>query len=584
MGLNRGAWVDDETNETHDTMTGDPNIALVLRAALAAALAATLLASPAGAAKSYRFNGSGWGHGIGLGQYGALGLAQEGWGPVRIVKHYYTNTKVARRDPPKGRFRVGLLQRRKRITITVQRGAAILRLASGRRVETIRAGDTRRVIITRSKRYRVKRPGGSVVGKRLWGAADDPLEVRLKNGGVVRVPEWGHAAGRGFLRLKIVGRGSAHLVAVVPAEQYLYGLGEVPSSWPMRALKAQAIAARSYAYVVTKVGRAGCACDIFASTRDQAYIGYDKEAGVAGDRWVSAVQGTARQVGVYGGAVIQGLYSSSSGGYTENVEYVWGGGPIAYLKGVCDPGDWTAANPNRVWSTSFTARELASKLGRPGGMVRVTAFTVTQRGVSGRVVTATIKGRKAGGQTVSWTTSGWNLRSRLGLKETRFWVNQDRQVTGKIRTKYDELSCRPGIARSNQKKIQGGRWQRFDDGRMYLHAGRKRVTWVRGPVLDRYLELKAHRGFLGRPWAFGGEAGGVRARFDGGDIYFHQAVGAFEVHGPVLDAYRGEGGPTSALKFPTSDVVTEGDGTLVSTFEGGTIACEPDAGCTVTPA
>ena len=564
-------------------MRGDPRIATVLRAALTAAVAASLLATPAGAAKSYRFNGSGWGHGIGLGQYGALGLAQEGWGPARIVKHYYANTSVTQRNPPKGRFRVGLLQRRRTITITVQRGAVTLRLAKGRVVETIRKGATRRIIVTNSKRYRIKRPNGRVVGKRLWGAADNPLEFRPKNGGVVRVPEWGHAAGRGFLRFKIVGRKSAHLVAVVPAEQYLYGLGEVPSSWPMGALKAQVIAARSYAYVVVRAGRSGCACDIFASTRDQAYVGWDKEAGAAGDRWVNAVQGTAKRVGVHGGAVIQGLYSSSSGGFTENVENVWGGGPIAYLKGVCDPGDWTSANPNRVWSTSFTAREVATKLGRPNGMVRVTDFTVTKRGVSGRVVTATIKGRRVNGSIVSWTTSGWDLRGRLGLKESRFWVNQDRQVTGAIRTKYDELECRPGLARSNQKKITGGRWQRFDEGRMYHHAGRKRVTWVRGPALQKYVDLSAHNGFLGRPWAFGGEAGGVRARFDGGDIYHHETVGAFEVHGPVLQAYRNHGGPTSDLGFPTSDVVTEAGGTLVSTFEGGTISCEP-AGCTVTPA
>lgn len=562
-------------------MTRDPKTA-VLRAALVAAVVAGLLAAPAGAATSYRFNGSGWGHGIGLSQYGAFGLAQDGWGPARIVKHYYANTSVQRRDPPKNRFRVGLLQGRRSFTLNVQRGKAVLRLASGRVIERVRAGASRTVIIARG-RYRIRRPGGGVVKGRLWGSAKNPLEIRLKNGGVVRVPEWGHGAGRGLLRLKIVGSRSAHLVAVVPSEQYLYGLGEVPSSWPMASLKAQAIAARSYAYAVVGFGRTGCACDIYASTRDQAYIGWDKESGTAGDRWVRAVQGTVRKVGIHGGAVIQGLYSSSSGGYTENVENVWGGGAVGYLKGVCDPGDWTTANPNRVWSTSFTARGLASRLGRPNGMVRVTSFNVTKRGVSGRVVTATIKGKRSNGSTASWTTSGWNLRGRLGLKETRFWVNQDRQVVGKIRTKYDALGCRPGLARSNQKTISGGRWQRFEDGRIYHHAGRKRETWVRGPVLDKYLDLKGHAGFLGRPWAYAKTAGGVRARFDGGEIYRHQSVGAFEVHGPVLDAYLSHGGAPSGLGFPTSDVVTEGDGTLVSTFEGGTISCPPDAGCTVSP-
>ncbi|HEX6208201.1 MAG TPA: SpoIID/LytB domain-containing protein [Actinomycetota bacterium] len=562
-------------------MTRDPKLA-ALRAALVAVVAAGLLAAPAGAAKGFRFNGSGWGHGIGLGQYGAFGLAKEGWGPAKIVRHFYTNTSVQRRDPPKGRFRVGLLQGRQSVSVAVQRGRAVLRVGKAV-VERIRAGATRRILIVNG-RYRVKRPNGSVVKKRLWGSAKKPLEVRLKNGGVVRVPEWGHSAGRGFLRLKIVGKRSAHLVAVVPAEKYLYGLGEVPSSWPMAALKAQAIAARSYAYVVVGFGRTGCACDIYASTRDQAYVGWDKESGTAGGRWVKAVGGTSRKVAVHGGAVIQGLYSSSSGGYTENVENVWGGGAVGYLKGVCDPGDWTTANPNRLWSTSFTPRGLASRLGRPNGIVRVTAVNVNKRGVSGRVVTATVKGKRGNGSTASWSTSGWNLRGRLGLRDTRFWVNQDRQVTGKIREAYDELDCRPGLPKSNQKKISGARWQRFENGRIYHHAGRKRETWLRGSVLDAYLSLGGHGGFLGRPWSYGAQAGGVRARFDGGAIYHHDAVGAHEVHGPVLATYLSHGGPASVLGFPTSDVVSEADGTLVSTFQGGTISCPPDAGCTVTPA
>ena len=131
---------------------------------------------------------------------------------------------------------------------------------------------------------------------------------------------------------------------------YLYGLGEVPSSWNAAALQAQAIAARTYALEkANRAGdfRSGCACTVYSSTVDQAYIGYDKEAEGSGygARWVAAVDNTSGKAVLNGGAPIQAYYSSSSGGHTENNEFVWGGSPLSYLAASATPGTPLPATP-----------------------------------------------------------------------------------------------------------------------------------------------------------------------------------------------------------------------------------------------
>ena len=223
-------------------------------------------------------------------------------------------------------------------------------------------------------------------------------------------------------------------IAVVDAEEYLYGLGEVPSSWPMAAMKAQAIAARSYAFVKAAAGqhRAVCDCALYASTFDQVYAGWDKESGLDGERWVSAVNQTDNEVVRDGGEPIQAFYMSSSGGHTENNEDVWGGSPIGYLRGVCDPGDYTSANPSATWDVTFSAGQVTSDLGL--GIGTVTGFVDPVRGVSGRIISVTVRG-----QDGTSSISGTSLRSALGLRDDRVWINRNRQVTGEIRAKYDEL-------------------------------------------------------------------------------------------------------------------------------------------------
>ena len=479
------------------------------------------LAAPASAQTSFTLFGAGWGHGVGMSQYGAYGLALEGWTAPQILHHYYTGVSVEQRDPPKKRYRVGLAQGRSAITVSVIEGKA--RLSVGRKRIAVLGPGSHRVRL-RAGRYRISR----IVRR---PKAVKPLRARLSSGGVIRVAEWGRELGRGVLELRRASKTSMHAVAILKPEEYLYGLGEVPSSWPKAVLQAQAIAARTYAHRRILSPRTGCACQIYADTRDQAYVGLEKETGTAGGRWVEAVNATASRVVTYGGEPISTLYSSSSGGYTENVENVWGGSPAPYLKGRCDPGDYVESNPNRTWKVALDGAALAAKLRSTLGwdVATVTGLEDKARGVSGRVVKMAVKGTRPGGGAFSATTSGWSLRGALGLKDTRFWVNTDLTVTGAIRAAYDDLDCAPGLATGGNQQVPGGVVQVFQTGRMYARAGGT-AFWLHGRVLDTYLASGEHAGSLG---------------------------------------------------FPTSTVVAAPDGTESATFEGGAIACPPSADCAV---
>lgn len=493
---------------------------LSLLAAAAVGLS-LLVAAPAGAgprrpAGQFTFHGSGYGHGIGMSQYGALGLARKGWSATKIIRHYYSHVKVGPREAPEPTIRVGLLQEVGSVKLIAAHGAYELVLQSGLPIETVPAGSRRTIEVTADKQYRITRPDGTVVGDMTWGGPADPVVARRQGDARIRVTDWGHEIAHGELRYEVAGPGQGHLVGVMAVEEYVMGVAEVPSSWPQAALGAQAIAARSYAYWrLAGAMRAGCGCDVFSTVADQNYVGWDKIASSGGGRWAQAVRDTDRRVATYQGDFIYAAYSSSSGGHTEDIEKVWtGSSPLAYLRGVCDPGDDVADNPNRFWQASFGPDSVTGGL-KPytGNIGAVTGFADWQLGVSGRVTRVTVLGTQ--GNAV---IDGWDVRSGLSLKDTRFSVNRNLNIKGTIRDEYDHLRCLPGRATGGRKKVSGGRLQTFAVGRIYEHLGRGAVVWLRGPVLDEYLGLGAHASRLRLPYRFRQIKGGQKAWFDGGTI------------------------------------------------------------------
>ena len=471
--------------------------------------------------KQFRMFGAGFGHGLGLSQWGAFGLAKKGWGAEKIVKHYYSGTRVDGAGSAPNDLRIGLVQGKDSVRLTAESGGVELRLGGpqGALVGTVPSGQTWKVRAA-GYDYHIVDGAGETVDT-VGGPADPIFAVYQSLGSSVRIPEALHTYNRGKIEFDLyscdAGDCVMRLVLSVDPQGYLYGLGEVPSSWPMPAMKAQAIAARTYAFTKAAVSqhRAVCDCALYATANDQVYAGWDKEGGVDGDRWVAAVNQTNGKVILDGSQTIQAFYMSSSGGFTENNENVWGGSPIGYLRGVCDPGDFTTSNPNATWVETFTTSEMTQELGL--GIGAVEGFADEVRGISGRIISMTVRG--ANGQA---SISGNTLRSALGLRDDRVWINSNRLVTGPIRDKYDRLGCSPGLPTSPEVGVAGGRRQKFQQG----------------------------------------------------VIYFSAATGAHELHGPVLDHYRKKDGPAGRLGFPTSDVKKLQNGNRRANFQHGVITCD----------
>jgi stage II sporulation protein D len=556
------------------------NIALVLT--LCAGL--VLLPGTAGAGTTFTFFGSGWGHGIGMSQYGALGLAQDGFTAGEIIRHYYRGSEVVERAAPLSRYRIGLLQDRRVVTLKASSGPFVLKLSNGQVIERVGGGGTRKVII-RYGQYRIRRGNGTLVGGHAWGSDSVHLRVDPSLGSVVAVAEWGHRIKRGLLEFQIVASSRAHLVVKIAPELYLRGIGEVPSLWPAAVLGAQAIAARTYADRIVKnlladsTARArkwaACRCHLYGTPADQNYTGWDKEAESYGNRWVDAVQATRKRVATYGGSLITTYYSSSSGGHTENIENVWiTAAPQPYLKGVCDPAEDETGNPYEFWGpVSRSGSGIASALSGYrdvggsliGNIGEVRDFRDFVRGVSGRVERV-----KVVGSNRSVVVAGWTLRGALALRDTRFSVDKNFNIRYRIRDKYDALSCDPGRAEGPQKSIGGGRFQPFQKGRLYFHSAKDVVTWIRGAILTKYVAKGAHGGVLGLPyrWRTIDGGSGRRAWFDNGQILWSAATGAHEVHEPVLGHYLANGA-FSDYGYPITDVQKPDDLTRQSDFQKG---------------
>ena len=354
----------------------------------------------------FTFVGRGWGHGVGMSQWGARGRALAGWNAKRILRHYYRRTALRR--GPAGAIRVLLATSRRRLIVSSPVAWQVVdEAANPRRALLLRPGD-RYVFLRRGARIEMRRAGKRVALFR--GSVRMQPRVRASH---LRV--FGPAIGydgrryRGALRLH---RGSSGLDVVnqVGLEHYLLGVvpREVPTRWAVdspAAVEAQAIAARSYA-LATRRDRG--IFDVYADTRSQVYGGVDAET----PGTTRAVNRTRRTVLTHRGEIITAFFFSTSGGRTENNENVFNGSPRGYLRSVPDTFD--RISPLHRWSDppTFTAAQLGEKLGLQGP---VTALRVIRRGRSPRVLRAVAV--TPAGRTIF---RGTDLRARLGLNDTWF--------------------------------------------------------------------------------------------------------------------------------------------------------------------
>ena len=427
---------------------GAPEHRLTTRWGLAAAMAVACIAIPSRAAAAevtVTFAGGGFGHGLGMSQYGAFGMATAGSSAEEIVHHYYTGVDIAPSDVPP--VRVGLIQRQIALGVTSSGGGSgdgrvAIRLKGFRgRVAAGASTDSWRIVPAAPQGVKLFKNGVPVLhrGSPVLGNDSRPLIMKYeKFGSIVSVAEEGHSYSSGKLDFEsyastdCAGGRCLRAIAVLEMQDYLYGISEMPASWPNEALKAQAIASRTYAYrriVHDGQHRSTCNCAVYDSSYDQVYLGDSKrvESGRYWTNWTSAVDSTNDLVVLYGGEPIIAAYHSSSGGHTENNENVWGGSPLPYLRGVSDPRDDISANPNHDWEVSMSWSELSQRLNSAFGVGVLQNVQVrSPLGVSGRVTV--VKPNSAGGIRVAGTVktvyvSGWAFRSAVGLKDTLFSIS-----------------------------------------------------------------------------------------------------------------------------------------------------------------
>ena len=361
-------------------------LALVLTVAAAAtgsARAGSVCASscsfqaPAGSGALLVFSGHGWGHGVGMSQYGAYGYALHGATYDQILAHYYPGTTLG--PAPASTIRVLLADKKKTVTLAADGNVGVVDGAGVR--HTLPAGAYTYTPATLP-----------------WPA---PLTFSPARGSYLTLGR----TYRGKILLDVVD-GKLRAVDIVGLEQYLWSVvpSEMPSNWAPEALEAQAVAARSYALATRAVG---APFDVYSDTRSQMYLGVSSESPAA----TAAVNATRGRVALFAGKVAETFFSSTSGGQTES-SADWTGTAIPYLVSVPDPYD--DLSPYHSWGpVPMTAQTVLKALKMTGPITDVS----TTKNQAGRVAQLQLTT-----PLQALAVPATKLRTTIGLRSTWFTV------------------------------------------------------------------------------------------------------------------------------------------------------------------
>ncbi len=368
-----------------------------------------------------RFVGTGWGHGVGMSQWGAKGRAERGMTASQIISAYYQGAALA--SSPTESTQIRVLIDEDYLPAAVDGSFPSSNGLPGNLFG--RGGPWAIEGVTGPLQPGVRLnlvslTGGQGFHARLYDPAGNPMiefpfpgtlkiiplspETRIQPfydfTGVV--PNTGgtlfYDTYRGVIWIRQNSTGLLDTVNELNIEDYLRGVvpAEMPNDWPHEALKAQAMAARTYA--LSELEPFHPTHDLDDTTFYQAYEGANIENPAAN----AAVDQTRNTIITYGGQPIVAYYSSGGSGFTENVEDVLGSAPLPYLRGIADvdgggaPFDSQA--PKREWSTAeFPMRVLEDMLNvKPDTSVgSLQMIDFSDRSHSGRLKTVHVHGSAA---------------------------------------------------------------------------------------------------------------------------------------------------------------------------------------------
>jgi SpoIID/LytB domain protein len=333
---------------------------------------------------TFSFQGSGYGHGVGLSQMGARYMALAGQSSEQIIKYYYKDVAIEQRDDSKIlRVNIGHLLTTAKIStatkgsqLQIIQGEAgnesvlpVISLADSISFSIIGSTVSPRVtlgkttqVLTRSRTFTIR-----WAGTRYLEGPDTLISVN--HSGVTQKLRYGQ------IQVKAIKSPSGYRIAMTNsvrlADEYLWGISEMPSFWPVAALEAQAIASRTYALSKAGIYRGACDCDLYGSISDQTFLGYAKEIEKKyGVIWKDIVTRTAGLTITQAGIPITAYFSSSSGGKTELAINAWGSSK-AYTQIVDDPGSldlilnprfvtWNREVPQSVIAAAFVLSDVVS--------------------------------------------------------------------------------------------------------------------------------------------------------------------------------------------------------------------------------
>jgi stage II sporulation protein D len=326
---------------------------------------------------TFSFQGSGYGHGVGLSQMGARSMALNGKSSNEILQYYFKDVQIESIDDSKlVRINIGHLLSSAKISsatkdslISVYSGdisgkTDVYPVSHGTSISLSILGSSVLIKTTNAKAEPITHVN-KIFTLRWSGtrylAGPDAI-VSVTHSGTTQKFRYGQ------IQVKAVKSVSGYRLEVTNtvrvADEYLWGVSEMPSYWPVAALEAQAIASRSYALSKAGIYKKACDCELYGGISDQSFIGYAKEIEKKyGAVWKETVTRTAGLVLTQAGLPITAYFSSSTGGKTESAVNAWGSNK-PYTQIVDDPGSldlvlnprfvsWSREVPQNVVATAF---------------------------------------------------------------------------------------------------------------------------------------------------------------------------------------------------------------------------------------
>lgn len=374
----------------------------------------------------FTFRGSGYGHGVGMSQMGARSMALAGKSSTEILQYFYKNVLIEPLDDSRI-LRVNIGHLLSNTKISTKTPGSIVQLFSGDIGDQVDAIPI--AVFSAGASLNLSILGSSIVpnvvvdkksnafatnrsftirwsGTRYLEGIDALMSVTHL--GATKRYRYGQMVAKA-VRDRALGFKLELTNSVRLSDEYLWGVSEMPSFWPIAAVQAQAIASRSYALSKAGIYKANCDCDLYGSISDQMFLGYAKEIEFKyGAIWKSVVTETAGLVITQAGFPITAYFFSSSGGKTDLAVNAWGRSR-AYTQIVDDPGSLdTAINPRfATWERKLTQADVARAFLLPD----VVQLEILSRNESGTI--GQIRATSSSGVQVSLRGETFRSRSKI---------------------------------------------------------------------------------------------------------------------------------------------------------------------------